>query len=92
MDEPASEEDMEVDHDASQIIGGENLFVCNQPNKGKYSFSSFITHLGTSIFAGHYVCHIKKDKDWIYFNDAKVALCPEPPFGKGFLYVFTKEV
>jgi hypothetical protein len=29
MDEPASEEDMEVDHDASQIIGGENLFVCN---------------------------------------------------------------
>lgn len=29
MDEPGSEEDMEVDHDASQNIGGENLFVCN---------------------------------------------------------------
>jgi len=50
----------------------------------------FITHLGTSVFAGHYVCHIKKDQKWIYFNDAKVAETPEPPFGKGFIYVLSK--
>jgi ubiquitin carboxyl-terminal hydrolase 5/13 len=47
--------------------------------------------LGASVHAGHYVCHIKKGKDWIYFNDAKVAQCPEPPFGKGFVYIFEKK-
>jgi ubiquitin carboxyl-terminal hydrolase 5/13 len=48
----------------------------------------FITHLGASVHAGHYVAHIKKDDDWVYFNDAKVASSTEPPFGKAYLYVF----
>jgi uncharacterized UBP type Zn finger protein len=42
---------------------------------------SFITHLGSSVHAGHYVCHIRKgvndgdvEQKWVYFNDAKVAV------------------
>jgi len=69
-----------------------NLFKCDQLLNGQYSFQSFITHLGTSVFAGHYVCHIKKDDKWIYFNDAKVAEPPEPPFGKGFIYLMSKKL
>lgn len=95
MDEPDSEEggagqQMQVDQDNSQKVEESNMFECAWPEKGKYEFQKFVTHLGTSVHAGHYVCHIRKDKDWIYFNDAKVAQCPEPPFGKGFIYVFGK--
>jgi len=92
MDEPPSDEEpMEIDQDNSQAIKESNLFECQKPDSGNYEFTKFITHLGASVHAGHYVCHIKKGKDWIYFNDAKVAQCPEPPFGKGFVYIFEKK-
>ena len=32
-----------------------------------------ITMLGKSTDHGHYVCHIKKDNDWILYNDEKVG-------------------
>ena len=69
-----------------------NLFKCDSPLNGQYALQGFITHLGTSVFAGHYVCHIKKDQKWIYFNDSKVAETPEPPFGKGFIYILSKKL
>ena len=69
-----------------------NLFKCDSPLNGQYALRGFITHLGTSVFAGHYVCHIKKDQKWIYFNDSKVAETPEPPFGKGFIYILSKKL
>jgi ubiquitin carboxyl-terminal hydrolase 5/13 len=46
--------------------------------------------LGTSIHSGHYVAHVKKEGQWIYYNDAKVAITTEPPIGKGFIYFFRK--
>jgi ubiquitin carboxyl-terminal hydrolase 5/13 len=62
-----------------------------------YNLQSFITHLGASVHAGHYVCHIRKalseedpTKKWAYYNDAKVAETTEPPVGKGFVYFFEK--
>ncbi len=83
---------MQIDQDSSlKVNSDKNIFVCNSPESGIYEFASFITHLGASVHAGHYVCHIRKGKDWVYYNDAKVALCPEPPFGKGFVYVFSKK-
>ena len=92
MDDPDSEDEMQVDQSSQMDSQPKNLFACNWPLKGTYGFSSFITHLGASIHVGHYVCHIRKGEDWVYFNDAKVAITPEPPFGKGFIYVFSKEI
>ena len=60
---------------------------------GVFKMQSFITHLGASIHAGHYVCHIKSEADpskWIYFNDAKVAETVEPPVRKGYMFFFRK--
>lgn len=55
-----------------------------------YKLHGFITHLGASVHAGHYVSHIKIGGKWIYFNDAKVAESADAPFGKGYIYVFSK--
>ena len=44
--------------------------------------------------AGHYVCHLRQagsSNEWVYFNDAKVALTKDPPIGKGYMYVFRKK-
>ena len=59
---------------------------------GMYDLFATITHLGTSVHSGHYVCHVKQsDQDnWVYFNDSKVAGTVEPPIGKGYMYFFTK--
>ena len=57
---------------------------------GVYNLQSFITHLGSSVHCGHYVAHIKKDKDWVLYNDSKVAASTDPPFGKAYAYFFTK--
>ena len=69
-------------------VNQENQQQDNRP--GFYKLNSFITHLGTSVHCGHYVCHIRKDGKWIYYNDAKVAETNDPPIGKGYMYFFRK--
>jgi len=58
MDDPDSEEDEQISGDqaASDLHAA---YKCSLP--GIYELQSFITHLGSSIHAGHYVCHIKKE-------------------------------
>jgi ubiquitin carboxyl-terminal hydrolase 5/13 len=46
--------------------------------------------LGTGVHSGHYVCYLKRDDKWIYFNDAKVAQTNDPSKGKGYMYFFRK--
>jgi ubiquitin carboxyl-terminal hydrolase 5/13 len=46
--------------------------------------------MGSSTQTGHYVCHIKKDGQWIMFNDAKVALSEETPKDMGYLYFYER--
>lgn len=93
MDDPDS------DGDGDSVMANEEAkqledYKCDRP--GVYNLQSFITHLGASVHAGHYVCHINKSdapggpKRWVYFNDAKVAETTEPPIGKGYLYFFEK--
>jgi len=41
--------------------------------------------------SGHYVCHIKKDGNWVLFNDTKVAISQNPPKDMGYLYVFRRK-
>jgi ubiquitin carboxyl-terminal hydrolase 5/13 len=81
MDDPESDEEM-------TDVNQQSPYKDKRP--GIYNLNGFITHLGTSTHAGHYVCHIKKEGRWIYFNDAKVAETNDPPIGKGYIYFFRK--
>jgi ubiquitin carboxyl-terminal hydrolase 5/13 len=40
---------------------------------GTYEMIGIISHIGKNTDCGHYVCHIKKDNDWYFFNDDKVT-------------------
>ena len=31
----------------------------------------FISHMGPNTGSGHYVCHIRKEGQWLIFNDEK---------------------
>ena len=87
MDEPDSEDDQPMAQPAANV---KSLFKDEESSKGKYTLHGTITHLGASVHAGHYVCHVKKEGKWIYFNDAKVAETDDPPIGKGYMYFFRK--
>ena len=89
MDEPDSEDEMQVDQVSE--LAENDAFVNHDLFNGQLRLQSFITHLGASVHAGHYVCHIKKDGEWHYFNDAKVATTKEPPLGKGYMYIFRRD-
>jgi len=56
----------------------------------KYQLQGFISHMGTSIFVGHYVCHIKKDGEWTIFNDNKVSKSDNPPKDLGYVYLYKR--
>lgn len=57
---------------------------------GSYKLHGFVTHLGASPHTGHYVAHVKKEDEWILYNDNKVAASSDPPIGKAYLYFFTR--
>ncbi len=44
-----------------------------QDGPGRYSIVGFVSHMGASTSAGHYVSHIRKAGRWVIFNDEKVA-------------------
>ena len=58
---------------------------------GKYTLFAIISHIGRNTEHGHYVCHIKKNGQWTFFNDEKVAKCEKPPLGHGFVYVYRRD-
>lgn len=43
-----------------------------QDGPGRYSIVGFVSHMGASTSAGHYVSHIRKAGRWVIFNDEKV--------------------
>ncbi len=81
-------EDPDSDVEMTDVNEEDSPYKDERP--GFYNLNSFITHLGTSTHCGHYVCHVKRDGQWYYFNDAKVAQTNEPPIGKGYMYFFRK--
>lgn len=94
MDDPEDGEDEPMENQETGADLSEQ-YSCTKP--GIYNLQSFVTHLGASVHAGHYVCHVHKNEAensdqqaWIYFNDAKVAKTDDPPVGKGYLYFLTK--
>lgn len=61
------------------------LFIVSE-----YKLVAFISHMGTSTVAGHYVCHILKEGRWVIFNDSKVALSENPPKDLAYLYFYKR--
>lgn len=57
----------------------------------KYELLGFASHLGNNTSCGHYVAHIKKESQFVLFNDEKVALSQNPPTDLGFLYVYRRK-
>ena len=58
---------------------------------GKYTLVGFISHMGSNLGCGHYVCHLKKDGQWVIYNDEKVAISVKPPRDLGYLYIFRRD-
>jgi ubiquitin carboxyl-terminal hydrolase 5/13 len=56
----------------------------------KYKLKAFISHMGSNTHCGHYVAHIKKNNEWVMFNDSKVSLSQDPPKEMGYLYIFER--
>jgi len=56
----------------------------------KYKLVAFISHMGTSTLAGHYVCHILKEGRWAIYNDENVAISEKTPKKHGYLYLYER--
>ncbi|KAL7713013.1 ubiquitinyl hydrolase 1 [Entamoeba marina] len=73
---------------ASGDIMEEEKDETKEKRSGKYECVGFISHIGENVNSGHYVCHVKQEGQWIVFNDSKVYLSQNPPFSRGYLYLY----
>ncbi|KIO22723.1 hypothetical protein M407DRAFT_9788 [Tulasnella calospora MUT 4182] len=76
---------------ASSHPGGSNALPA------RYHLKAFISHKGPSVHSGHYVAHIKTEKEgWVLFNDEKVVRASSDNLKDlkplAYLYIFEKEV
>jgi len=58
--------------------------------KGNYRLVGFISHLGRNTACGHYVVHLRKNGQWVLFNDRKVGVSETLPRGMGYLYIYER--
>lgn len=58
------------------------------PQNEKYKLKAVIIHLGKTATHGHYVVYIKKEGEWVLFNDDVVKIPKEPVLGKGYIYLY----
>lgn len=63
----------------------------NDGNSCILSLMAFVTHLGKNTSSGHYVCNIKNEEKWYYYNDEKVCETNDPSIGKGYVYIFKND-
>jgi ubiquitin carboxyl-terminal hydrolase 5/13 len=93
LDDDGTEEPMDtsiapaVPAAASGNSGGHKL----TDGEPKYELQAFISHMGSSVHVGHYVCHILREGKWVIYNDNKVALSERPPKGLGYLYLYKRK-
>ncbi|XP_054637170.1 ubiquitin carboxyl-terminal hydrolase 5 isoform X2 [Dunckerocampus dactyliophorus] len=92
LDDLESMEVSEGGRSAAESEGGQDPppGPCVRDGPGKYELFAFISHMGTSTMCGHYVCHIKKDQQWVIFNDQKVCASEKPPKDLGYLYFYRR--
>ena len=53
-------DDPESDHEMTHVEAGEFANPYKDEKPGIYELYGFITHLGSSVKAGHYVCHLRQ--------------------------------
>jgi len=81
-------------HDPSEAAA--NSSADSQPEEklpsgpADYELTAIISHLGSNISSGHYICHVKKNGKWALFNDRKVCESTQPPFSMGYLYLYSR--
>lgn len=86
----------------SDIVGLETADQVDSGNKkprgrdsipANYELKAIICHKGSSIHVGHYVAFIKKDGEWVLFNDEKVVLGGDAvEMGKyAYIYMFVRK-
>lgn len=65
----------------------------NEPDDGRghYELFAMVSHMGANTSCGHYVCHVKKDGQWVLYNDRKVAASKEPPRSRAYMYFFRRK-
>ncbi|KAK2197292.1 bifunctional Ubiquitin specific protease domain/Peptidase C19 [Babesia duncani] len=59
--------------------------------KGIYEVVSFLSHVGATANSGHYLCHIKRNGQWVTFNDSQVTACNNVPLDAGYFYLFKRK-
>jgi ubiquitin carboxyl-terminal hydrolase 5/13 len=80
----------------NQNTTDENKIIEKKENfsdgSGKYELIAMISHMGTNLNSGHYICHIKKDNiGWVKFNDSIVESCENPPLDMGYVYFYKRK-
>ncbi|KAG0224254.1 hypothetical protein BGW42_005218 [Actinomortierella wolfii] len=70
---------------------GKPKVVGDVNKQGHYRLASFVSHKGPSVHCGHYVAHIRKDGQWVLYNDNKVVVDPKAPIGEAYMYTFKRE-
>ncbi|RKP21674.1 ubiquitinyl hydrolase [Rozella allomycis CSF55] len=63
----------------------------SQDGEGNYKIVGFISHKGSSVHCGHYVCHLLVDDKWILFNDNRVVHDVNPPFENTYIYFLRRQ-
>ncbi|KAF9269771.1 ubiquitin carboxyl-terminal hydrolase 14 [Marasmius fiardii PR-910] len=85
-------EDLDSDPDSSsgkkaEIGGTRDVPV-------SYRLTAFISHKGPSVHSGHYVAHVRKDEQWVLFNDEKVVKADDESVKElkklAYIYIFER--
>jgi len=76
------------DTNNTQGAGSAPIQVHDGP--GRYRLLALVSHIGSSTSHGHYVCHIRKEGNWVLFDDRKVALSKDPPREMAYLYFYQR--
>lgn len=64
-----------------------DAFEKNAVGSEKMELVGFISHRGSSMHCGHYVCHVKSEQGWILFNDEKAVIVPTPSLDTSCAYL-----
>lgn len=83
------DEDMVLEEEGDMPIEASSKVI--DDGKGEYELMAFVTHIGSSTMSGHYVCHIKKNGKWVYYNDESVAESTEVPKEMAYLYIYKRK-
>jgi ubiquitin carboxyl-terminal hydrolase 5/13 len=97
-DDPGEEEGASASATSSSgPAQNNNAGATNSPAlPARYRLRAFISHKGPSVHSGHYVAHIRTERDgWVLFNDEKVVRADAESVHAlkplAYLYVFERE-